>query len=119
MILEIIVVVLLVKKVISWAKQKGVKATSWAIITGLSYGIPSISSAFLVGVLIGLGTIDDSWNELPNSLLFSLGSMIIGLLFALIPLLILKNKPDANPDIASPFEKEKDIDESNTDILDA
>ena len=119
MILDIILLVFLVKRAISLAKQKGLKSAGWAIFVGLSYGIPSIATSFTLGVLIGLGEVDQSFDAFPKSLILALIAMGVGLLCTLIPFLILRSKPDANPDIASPFTKEKDIDESNTDILDA
>lgn len=117
--LEIFAVIFVIKKTISLAKQKGVRPAGWAIMAGITYGVTALSTGFIFGLFVGMGTFDDKWLEFPKSLLLSVVAIIVGLLCSSIPLLILKNKPDANHDIASPFEKEKDIDESNTDILDA
>jgi hypothetical protein len=112
--LQVFAVIFLVKKIIFLAKERGIKPTSWAVWTGILYGVVAFSTSIAAMVLVELGEIDAKWDELPHSLLVAVIAIFAGLLTALIPISILKSKPKMN-DLPSGVFDERVLDE---DILD-
>ena len=103
--LEIFAVVFVIKRVISIAKEKDIKPTRWAILTGVIYGFTVLAVSFGIGILIGLGVINENWAEFPESIISSIIAVAFGFAATLIPISILKSKG-------------KKTEESSVDLLD-